>query len=56
MDLNQLPRNTVPVNISMPFNFLFEVDKVVGELGQTRSRFIIDALKEKMERIKREKE
>ena len=52
----KLPKNRVPITASLPFDFLAEVDELAYSQGRTRSDFILEALQEKMERIKKENE
>ena len=53
----KLPKNRVPVCVGIPFNLLMEIDGYVEQEGLTsRSDFVYQAVQEKMERIKQEKE
>ena len=45
----------VPTSLSLPLNMLFEVDNAAGKNGDSRSGFIVGAIKEKLEKIKSNK-
>lgn len=47
-----LPRTKVAITISLPVDFLYEFDEYLQENYKTRSGYILDAIKEKMQRDK----
>lgn len=51
----RLPKNRVPVSVSIPFDELARIDEIAFSMNQTRSDFILQATKEKMEKLKKEK-
>lgn len=51
--MGALPRTKVPVCISLPINFLCMFDDHLQKIDRSRSEYVFDAIKEKMERDKR---
>lgn len=51
----RLPKNRVPVSVSIPFDELTEIDETAYSLGLTRSDFILQAVKEKMSKLQEQK-
>lgn len=51
----RLPKNRVPVSVSIPFNELAVIDENAYSLGLTRSDFILQAVKEKMSKLQEQK-
>lgn len=50
--MTKLPRTRVPVSSAIPFDLLAEVDQKVAEDNTSRSDFIVQAIREKLEREK----
>lgn len=48
----RLPKNRVPVSVSIPFDELAEIDETANTLNLTRSDFILQAVREEMKKIK----
>ena len=47
----RLPKNRIPVSISIPFDELAEIDKTAYSLDLTRSDFILQAVHEAMKKL-----
>lgn len=45
-----LPRNKVPITVSIPIDFLCEFDEYLQKINKNRTEFVLDAIKEKMQR------
>lgn len=50
--MKKLPRVKVPVSFCVPFDFLAEIDNRIAEGNTSRSEFIVQAIKEKLNREK----
>ena len=48
----ELPKNRIPVSVSIPFVELAKIDKTATSLKLSRSDFILQATREKMARLK----
>ena len=46
-----IKNNRMNISVSVPLCYLLEMDKYVDMAGETRSGFITNAIKEKLERI-----
>ena len=51
--MKRLPKNRVPITVSIPLDFLAEIDEIVYERSISRSDYVVQALKEKVERDKK---
>lgn len=49
--MSKLPTNRVPVSIGVPFNFLPLIDEFANKEGLSRSEFVLQAVKEKVESL-----
>lgn len=52
----QLPKNRIPVSVSIPFDELQTIDQTAFTLDLSRSDFILRAVMEKIKKIKEEKQ
>lgn len=50
--MTKLPKNKVSVSVSIPIDFLSEIDETAYSLGQSRSEFIVNSLKKEVREIK----
>ena len=51
---NRLPKNRVPVSVSIPFDELAEIDDTAYTMGLTRSDFILQATRAELKKVKEE--
>lgn len=53
--MTRLPKNKVSVSVSIGLDLLTELDETAYSRSESRSEFIVDAIKEKIQRINEEK-
>ena len=51
--MTDLPKNKVPVSISLSLDLLYEVDDFAYYKNQTRSSYIVEAIQEKIQKDKK---
>ena len=54
--MTRLPKNKVSVSVSIGLDLLTELDETAYTRSESRSEFIVDAIKEKIQRINEEKQ
>lgn len=50
----RLPKNKIPVSISIPIDLLAELDDCAYYENKARSEFVIEAVREKIKKMKEE--
>lgn len=53
--MTRLPKNKISVSVSISLDLLSEIDNVTYLNNETRSEFIVKAIKKRLEEIKNEK-
>jgi len=53
--MTKLPKNKISVSVSISLDLLSEIDSVTYSSNESRSEFIVKAIKERLEQIKKEK-
>ncbi|MBR3654874.1 MAG: hypothetical protein IKN62_05535 [Elusimicrobia bacterium] len=48
--MTKLPKTCVPVSIGIPFDLLAKTDEIVEQQETSRSNYVVQALREKIER------
>ena len=53
--MTTLPKNKISVSVSISFDLLSKIDNVTYLSNESRSEFIVKAIKERLEKIKKNK-